>query len=438
MPALTVSPTHDYLLKDGKPFFYLADTVWAAFANLSIEAWRPYLAYRRAQGFTAVQISILPITHDTSTSPDSDQPFLPDAGGQWDVYRLNERYFDKAVHMVEMAVEAGILPVLGVVWKCHVPGTLASRRSPVSSTMPRDAMEAYAAYAVRRFAPYTPIFFISGDTAWDSDREPVYYMAALEIVRRLAPDALITMHMVPSATLPDAFAGKVDLYMYQSGHGPEQTTPYELALRHNGYAVRRPVVNGEPCYEGHGRGRTRTRFRAFDVRKATWQSLLSGAKMGVAYGAHGVWSCHREGMGFVQPQWKFVPYDWQEALRLPGAWDAALARWLFERYELYDVEPADLLAREDPEVRVARSDPKGLGRPLGSSDMIALYLPHAYDVALNVDLSGYCCELWDLERRRPMVPVVEVGMPSTVRASVCNGDVLILASSKGGSAAVHA
>ena len=58
--------------------------------------------------------------------------------------------------------------------------------------MPFDAMKAYAEYAVRRFAPHTPIFFISGDTARDSDLEPIYTMAALEIVRRLAPDALIT------------------------------------------------------------------------------------------------------------------------------------------------------------------------------------------------------------------------------------------------------
>jgi hypothetical protein len=133
-------------------------------------------------------------------------------------------------------------------------------------------------------------------------------------------------------------------------------------------------------------------------------------------------------MGFVQPQWKFVPYPWQDALRLPGAWDAAFARWLWERYGLFDVQPAQqLLVREDDEVRVSR-DPKGVGRPLGSGDIIALYVPHAYDVALNVDLSGYRCELWDLENRRPMVPVVETGMPSTVRASVHNGDVLVVAS----------
>jgi len=418
MAVLRVSDTQDYLLKDGEPFFYLADTVWAAFANLSVEVWERYLRYRKAQGFNAIQISILPITHDTSTSQANEAPFLPDGDGNWDTYRLNKAYFDKAEEMVAMTVGSGFVPVLGVVWKCHVPGTLASQRSPIPSTLPLEAMKAYVEHAVKRFAEFTPVFFISGDTAWDSHQEPVYYMAALEIVRRISPDSLITMHMVPSATLPDEFADSVDFYMYQSGHGPEQRTPYELAKKHQCYANRRPVVNGEPCYEGHGKGRTLTRFRAFDVRKATWQSLLSGAKMGIAYGGHGVWSCHFAGMGFVQPKWKFVPYEWERALRLPGAWDVAYAKWVFERFKLYDVNPVDLLVRDDPEVPVAAS---------ADRTKIALYMPHVYDAGLKLDLSGYRCQLFDLENRRPMVPVVEAGSPSTLHLSMFNGDGLLIA-----------
>ena len=418
MPHLTVSKTRDYLLRDGRPFFYLADTVWAAFANLSLARWKTYLAYRKAQGFNALQISVLPITHDTSTSPDNLDPFALDGEGRWDVYNLNQAYFDKAVQMVELAVEAGLIPVLGLVWKCYVPGTRASEHSPVPSAMPLDAMTAYVEHAVRRFAPYEPIFFVSGDTAWDSDQEPVYYRAALERTRRLAPRSLITMHMVPGATLPDEFVRQVDFYMYQSGHGPEQRTPYELASKNLAYAVKRPIVNGEPCYEGHGRGRTLTRFRAYDVRKAAWQSLLAGAKVGITYGGHGVWSCHSAGMGFVQPQYKFVPYEWEDALRLPGAWDVGLARWLWERYGLWDVEPAqELLVRADDEVRVATSE-----------TAIAVYLPHAYDLALQVDLSSWRCELWDLAHRRPMTAKVETGMRSLVRASAVNGDVLLVLS----------
>ena len=418
MSTLGISETQDYLLKDGKPFFYLADTVWAAFPNLSIGGWARYLAYRRMQGFNALQISILPITNDASTSEDSDEPFVRGSDGNWDFYHLNDAYFDKAERMVAMATAAGFLPVLGLLWKCYVPGTGASRSAYLPSAMPLDALEAYVEYAVQRFAPHAPAFFTGGDTPWDSDQEPAYYMRALEIARRICPDALITMHLAPSAMPTEELAARLDFYMYQSGHGAEQSTPYELAKRHLDLPFKRPVLNGEPCYEGHGRGRTLSRFGPFDVRKATWQSLLSGAKVGITYGAHGVWSFHSPGMGFLRPEWKFAPYNWEDGLRLPGAWDVAYAKWLFEHFQLFDLNPVDLLVRQDPEVAVAASPDHG---------KLALYMPHAYDLDIEMDLGGYRCEVFDLGTRRPMVPVVEPGSRSTLRLSLFTGDALFIA-----------
>jgi hypothetical protein len=418
MSRISVSDTHDHLVRDGEPWFYLADTVWAAFANLPIARWANYLVYRHAQGFNAVQISILPITHDTSTSPDSLAPFLLDPQGHWRPYRRNEAYFAKAERIVAMAAEAGITPVLGVIWKCHVPGTLASQRSPIPSALPLDAAMDYVEHVAQRFKPYDPIWFISGDTVWDSDHEPIYYMEALEVVRRICPESLITMHMGTQAMLPEAFAERVDFYMFQSGHGVDQTTPYRWAQRHNTYPIKRPVVNGEPCYEGHGRMRDLSRFVAFDVRKAAWQSLLSGAKMGFTYGAHGVWSCHTVGMGFVNPTWKFMPYDWEEALRLPGAWDAAYARDVFERHGLVRTDPTPLLDREDPEVAVSAS---------AELDLVAVYMPYAYDLGLRLDLSGYAVRAYDLAARRPLRPQVEAGETSIVRLPVVTQDVLFVA-----------
>lgn len=418
MGQLCISDSNDLLLRDGKPFFYLADTVWAAFGNLPLHRWAPYLRYRKMQGFNALQISILPITHDASLTDEGLDPFLSDAEGNWDFYRLNEAYFYKAERLVKMAVEADFVPVLGVVWKNYVPGTLASQRSPIPSAMPLDAVEAYAKYAARRFRKYDPIFFISGDTAWDSDHEGPYYMAALEIVREQCPDALITMHLGTGRDIPKVFAEKMDFYMYQSGHRPEQKTPYELAQKHLAETPKRPVVNGEPCYEGHGKVPTKRRFEAFDMRKAIWQSLLSGAKMGTAYGAHGVWSCHAEGQGFVQPDRKFIPYDWEVGLRLDGAWDAGYAKWIWEQYGLWDVEAVDKVMGEDEEVRCSMNS---------DGSKMALYTPCAYDIELDMDLSGYQCTLIDLANRRPMVPVVEAGVTSTVRMDMFNGDALFLA-----------
>lgn len=65
-PRLAVHPDGFLVTEEDRPFFYLADTVWMAFANLTVDEWERYLAHRRLQGFNALQISILPVTHDTS------------------------------------------------------------------------------------------------------------------------------------------------------------------------------------------------------------------------------------------------------------------------------------------------------------------------------------------------------------------------------------
>jgi len=418
MGRLQVAQTKDHLLRDGKPFFYLADTVWAAFSNLPLDRWEPYLRYRKMQGFNAVQISILPVAHDASLSEKSIAPFWRDKEGQWDVTRLNEAYFDRAQAMIQMAVAADFVPVLGVLWKCYVPETNACKRSPEKTAMSLDAMHAYTEYAVRRFKKYDPIFFISGDTEWNHDDEIVYYINALDITRRECPDALLAMHLATAKDLPEIFEEKVDFYMYQSGHRPEQKTPFELAQKHYHRKIKRPVVNSEPCYEGHGKVPTKARFEAFDMRKATWQSLLSGAKMGMAYGAHGVWSCHFEGMGFVSPGKKFAPYDWEVGLRLEGAWDVGFAKWIWEHYNLRDIEPSDLVAGEDDEVRLSVN---------ADASKVVLYTPCPYDIEVNLDLSGYSCTLFDLSQRQPTVPVVETGEVSRIGMNTFNGDALFIA-----------
>ena len=58
---------------------------------------------------------------------------------------------------------------------------------------------------------------------------------------------------------------------------------------------------------------------------------------------------------------------------------------------------------------------------------VALYTPCAYDIEIDLDLSGYQCTLIDLANRRPTVPLVEVGVTSTVHMDMFNGDALFLA-----------
>lgn len=418
MAQLEVSTSKDYLVKDGAPFFYLADTAWMAFANLPLEEWGHYLSHRKTQGFNALQISILPVTHDTSMAAENLDPFLKDANGDWDFTAYNEAYFQKAETMVDMAVKDGFVPVLGVLWCSYVPGTRCSQGSPVASAMPHDAVEGYAAYVAERFKKYDPVFFISGDTQFESQDEEPYYMTALQTVKDICPEALITMHLHPQGDLPRSFVDVVDFYMYQSGHSAtKQDAPYLLAERFSSYPVKRPVVNSEPPYEGHGRVGERTRFDAFDIRRASWQSLLSGAKMGVAYGAHGVWSFHRCGMNFLNAHRSFEPYDWNVALELEGAWDVSFAKWMFETYNLFELESADIVLNEDKAIRAAINEAR---------TKVAVYYPYSFDIEFDLDLTGFHFVLIDLTSRRFAVPVVETGQVSRIRMHGFSSDVLIL------------
>ena len=59
LSALTVAPDHRTLVRDGKPFFWLADTIWSAFTNVTDEEWIAYLDKRSSQGFTVLQLNAL-------------------------------------------------------------------------------------------------------------------------------------------------------------------------------------------------------------------------------------------------------------------------------------------------------------------------------------------------------------------------------------------
>ncbi|MBS7648086.1 MAG: DUF4038 domain-containing protein [Candidatus Bathyarchaeia archaeon] len=419
MSELSISNTRDYFLRDGEKFFYLADTCWSAFTNPSYEEWEYYLDYRRMQGFNAIQINILP-QHDRSESDNYIDPFeaLPDGG--WDFTSKNEKYFDRAEKMVEMAVEREFTLALVVLWCNYVKGTWGSKINP-KRIIPLEHLEEYVTYVAERFGKYNPIFIISGDTNFETEDSIIYYKTALDIIKRASPNSLTTMHLMGGLwDMPEVFikSPNYDFYMYQSSHIREhQHLPYELAQRFYNMPVKRPAVNGEPCYEGHSHGGKYGRFGRFDVRKAIWQSLLSGAKAGTAYGAHGIWSWHKKGKKFWGERFSGIPYEWRAALKFPGAFDASFAKWVFEKYDMFDIEPAnEKLLNETPEIRISE------GR-----DKIAVYTPYNWDIKLR--LNGISCK-WEgieLESRRVFKPEVKISSDySVIEMTDFNSDILFI------------
>lgn len=418
---LQINEHKDGFTRDGKPFFYMADTIWSAFSNITTEEWEEYLQLRRAQGFNTLQISILPIVHDKTESDLAAQPFHVEDDGSWNFDSVNEAFFERAVTMLETAERHGMIPALVVLWANYVKDTSFSNKTP-EYIMTNDQIRKYTQYVVEQFGRFKPIYLISGDTNFGSDDSVNGYQTALETVKSMQPKALTTLHLQPKSDLHDAFVQSelVDFYMYQSGHHMEhQDFPYVLAEQFLSKPVKKPIVNGEPCYEGHGYGHAYGRFDAFDIRKATWQSLLAGAKAGITYGAHGVWSWHKKNGSFNNEKFSGLPYDWKTALRLPGAWDVSYAKWLFEQNEMYGLIPRnDLLLNDNKEIRLA-----------ATADMskIVLYMPYNVPIRMGMDLTNYNWTAIDLASRQVIIPELDINREqSTIRMLDTNADILFV------------
>lgn len=423
MERISVSSSRDFFVRGGRPFFYLADTVWSVFSNATRDEWLEYLDYRAMQGFNALQISVLPVLHDASDTYVGLEPFESAGDGSWNFTRPRTGFFENAAAMIEAAAERGFISALALLWANYVPDTTFSRRDP-SHVMPLECVAPYVELVAKSFSHLRPIFVVSGDTNFPTDAAVEHYQVALETVKGAAPDCLTTFHLQPKVALPKVLAesDRLDFYMYQAGHRIEENDlNYLLAEEFASYPVKRPIVNGEPSYEGHGHGDRYGRFGAFHVRKAFWQSVLSGAKAGFTYGAHGVWSWHRRGAAFTSEAWSKTPFDRRTAMRLPGAWDTGFAKWLFASYGMHALDARnDLLANDYREIRVAaRSD----------LALIVAYLPYPTDLRLNTDLAGYEITAVELEHRNVVRPEVEAGSSaSTVRMIELNSDCVVIAS----------
>ncbi|WP_099225237.1 DUF4038 domain-containing protein [Listeria costaricensis] len=382
------------LEKDGKPFFYLADTVWSAFTNITLADWAYYLHVRKQQGFNVLQINILP-QWDRSVAGEVMEPFgIKD--GFLNLADKNEAYFAHAEKMLAMAVEEGFTPALVLLWCNYIPETWATKFGH-SPAFRKEDVKAYTAMMMEHFNQFDPIYVISGDTDFPTENVTDYYLNALDVVAEKAPDALKVLHICGRlGEIPARLKNHpaLDIYFYQSGHNVEhQQTAYTLAEHFSQLEPTKPVINSEPCYEMMG-GYSPERYGRFsreDIRRAAWQSVLSGASAGITYGAHGIWSWHTVdstfgstiGEGFTPP------FDWRQALHFEGANDYAFLKQFLLENQLTDLTPVDVLANPIADIRASES-----------GDKVLLYVPSNLPVYLKGQFASPNDYAIDLETRK--------------------------------------
>ena len=397
-----ISENKRYFEKNGTPFFYLADTCWSAFTNIEEKDWEYYIDYRKAQGFNVLQVNMLQQWDASQTDLDI-VPFKVNQDGSFDFNSYNEQYFERAGRMIAKATEKGLTIALVLLWSNYIPDTWASQMTVKQpGQLPKDMILDYVDKIMGLYDQYEPIYVISGDTDFQtSEVIEEYYNVALNRVKKNNPNALTTLHIrgrendIPSVLKENL---NLDFYMYQSGHNSDfQSMSYELAEAFYQKEPKRPLLNSEPCYEMMGYSRkVYGRFSREDVRKAAWQSVLSGAFSGVTYGAHGIWSWHESGLGFntnIGEAFE-TPYDWRDALHFKGAWDYAYIKEVIESYDLFDLVPSqELLKNDTSDIRVSKSE-----------SYIILYIPSNITIKLEGDYTSKRMMYIDLENKEKMFP----------------------------------
>ncbi len=327
---LKVSKDKRSFVFNDKPFFWLADTAWAAGGYVTQSEWKQYVDYRSEQGFNAVQICALP-QYETRLKPiDEYLPFSKNNDGTYNYDDIKEDYFIRLSNLVNYANEKGLLVAIVLLWYDFVPNAredLLYKARPMSQRMSLKQAKKYVEILVSKLASANIVWIISGDDNFKGDGVINFYTDIAKYVKKIDKHKrLITAH---TGTVPGEYfenSNCLDFNMVQSSHGDEnQDYTYKYCLAEWQKQNIKPVVNGEICYEGLKGWDAGHVFLPCDVSYAFWQSVLSGSIGGITYGADGVWNFLKDGeqqVIYESPK----QMKWYDAIKLPAANECVLAK----------------------------------------------------------------------------------------------------------------
>ena len=339
---LRLSPDGRHLTHaDGTPFFWLGDTWWMAGSGSF--RWpdivQTLIADRVKKGFTVVQLvaglypELLP-AHSRAAN---------EGGLAWseDYSEINPAFFDAFDLKMALLVQSGIVPCLVGAW-----GQYLRLAGP-------DVIRRHWRYLVARYGAYPVVWCISGEASlfptFQIDGDLSEMAAIVEEqhedwrqvtreVRALDPyHRLVTMHPCPIATYRSSQVLRnpalFDIEMLQTGHTDRHC--FNSTLLHLTAAVqerRKPVINGEVCYEGiFGNNWHDTQRFLF------WTHLLSGTA-GHTYGTFGISTFNARDdryLGYT----RCTDQPWEDAYDLPGSHHMGIGKRFFERYDWQEFEP---------------------------------------------------------------------------------------------------
>ena len=308
---LRVSDNHHFLVnEDGSPFFWLGDTGWELLHRLDKSDTEHYLRNRSGKGFNVVQC-VLPGLMGLEVPNQKGELFLDNL----DPSKPNEKYFEHVDWVIDKANEFGIKLAILPVWG----GQIEEDHPVIRSKKIFDEKTAYiyGVYLGNRYKDRSNIVWVLG-----GDTKPEGYEKVWEnLVKGLkagGSNHLISYHIYGEMSSSEFWhhSDWLDFNMIQSGHISAFYDNYRLIERDYKLTPPKPVLDGEPIYEGIHIGFARVNGRANDhhVRVEAYWSVFSGG-FGYTYGHNSIWQMYSNDR---TPLFR-AEMTWKEAMEAPGS-----------------------------------------------------------------------------------------------------------------------
>lgn len=342
--------------ENGTPFFWLGETSWLLPSRSNREQVGYFMNSIKKNGFNVLQISVL---HGIPAMNAYGDWALPNGFDFKNIDKPGEyNYWQHVDYIVETAERQGIYIGIVCVWGGAVK----------SKTFGIEEAKKYGKFLAERYKKYPNIVWLIGGDA-RGDVEMDVWKTLANTIRAIDPDHLMTYHPFGRTLSATWFNNEpwLDFNMYQSGHrrygqrkgdGDESVTNQEedswrYAEESLAMTPLKPVVDGEPSYEGIPQGlhdTTQPLWKDNDVRRYAYWSVFAGA-FGHTYG-------NSSTMQMYQPSYSpayGATEPWWESLHNPGAQQMQYLKKLILAFPFFDRVPDQSVISSDNGERYDRA-----------------------------------------------------------------------------------